>query len=133
MNDIYCPFPVILPSECCALREEAITTYSKRLGFDTAGPRGARTGGVLKIVHANISSWPNLNLHCHNWIKVTFSILHSCVLHSVCWYYKLIVWWWMKWNLIFYQHVILCQCFEMHKNIVKDFSRMNSLHSQFGA
>jgi hypothetical protein len=35
--------PVILPSECRALGEEAITTYFKRLRFDAAGPSGART------------------------------------------------------------------------------------------
>jgi hypothetical protein len=35
--------PVILPSECRALGEGAITTYSKRLRFDTVGPSGART------------------------------------------------------------------------------------------
>jgi hypothetical protein len=34
--------PVILPSECRALGEGAITTYFKRLGFDAAGPSGAR-------------------------------------------------------------------------------------------
>jgi hypothetical protein len=34
---------VILPSECRALGEGAITTYFKRLRFDTAGPSGART------------------------------------------------------------------------------------------
>jgi hypothetical protein len=34
--------PVILPSECRALGEEAITTYFKRLRFDAAGPSGAR-------------------------------------------------------------------------------------------
>jgi hypothetical protein len=35
--------PVILPSECCALGEEAITTYFKRLRFDAAGTRGGWT------------------------------------------------------------------------------------------
>jgi hypothetical protein len=35
--------PVILPSECCALGEEAITTFFKRLRFDAAGPSEART------------------------------------------------------------------------------------------
>jgi hypothetical protein len=35
--------PVILPSECRALGEGAITTYLKRLRFDAAGPSGART------------------------------------------------------------------------------------------
>jgi hypothetical protein len=35
--------PVILPSECRALGEEAITTYFKRLKFDAAGRSGART------------------------------------------------------------------------------------------
>jgi hypothetical protein len=35
--------PVILPSECRAIGEEAITTYFKRLRFDAAGPSGART------------------------------------------------------------------------------------------
>jgi hypothetical protein len=35
--------PVILPSECRALGEGAITTYFKRLRFDAAGPSGART------------------------------------------------------------------------------------------
>jgi hypothetical protein len=35
--------PVILPSECRALGESAITTYFKRLRFDAAGPSGART------------------------------------------------------------------------------------------
>jgi hypothetical protein len=35
--------PVILPSECLALGEEATTTYFKRLRFDPAGPSGART------------------------------------------------------------------------------------------
>jgi hypothetical protein len=34
---------VILPSECHALGEGAITTYFKRLRFDAAGPSGART------------------------------------------------------------------------------------------
>jgi hypothetical protein len=34
--------PVILPSECRALGEGAITTYFKRLGFDAAGLSGAR-------------------------------------------------------------------------------------------
>jgi hypothetical protein len=34
---------VILPSECRALGEEAITTYFKRLRLDAAGPSGART------------------------------------------------------------------------------------------
>jgi hypothetical protein len=38
--------PVILPSECRALGEEAITTYFKRLRFDVAGPSGARTHGL---------------------------------------------------------------------------------------
>ena len=35
--------PVILPSECHALGEGAITAYFKRLRFDAAGPNGART------------------------------------------------------------------------------------------
>jgi hypothetical protein len=35
--------PVILPSECCALGEGAITIYFKRLRFDAAGTSGART------------------------------------------------------------------------------------------
>ena len=35
--------PVILTSICCALVEGAITTYFKRLGFDAAGTKGART------------------------------------------------------------------------------------------
>jgi hypothetical protein len=35
--------PVILPSECSALDEGAITTYLKRLRIDAASPRGART------------------------------------------------------------------------------------------
>lgn len=35
--------PLILPSECCAFGEGAITSYSKRLRFDAAGPSGART------------------------------------------------------------------------------------------
>jgi hypothetical protein len=35
--------PVILPSECHALGEGAITTYFKRLRFDTADPSGALT------------------------------------------------------------------------------------------
>jgi hypothetical protein len=35
--------PVILTSEFCALGEGAITTYSKRLSFDTAGMSRART------------------------------------------------------------------------------------------
>jgi hypothetical protein len=35
--------PVILPSECRALGEGAITTYFKRRRFDAAGPSGART------------------------------------------------------------------------------------------
>jgi hypothetical protein len=35
--------PVILPSECRALGEGAITTYFKLLKFDAAGPSGART------------------------------------------------------------------------------------------
>jgi hypothetical protein len=35
--------PVILPSECRALDEGAITTYFKRLRFDEAGPSGTRT------------------------------------------------------------------------------------------
>jgi hypothetical protein len=35
--------PVIPTSECRALGEEAITTYLKRLRFDAAGTRGART------------------------------------------------------------------------------------------
>jgi hypothetical protein len=39
--------PVILTSECCALGEGAITTYFKRLGFDAAGPSGARTHDLL--------------------------------------------------------------------------------------
>jgi hypothetical protein len=35
--------PVILPSECRALGEGAITTHIKRLRFDAARPSGART------------------------------------------------------------------------------------------
>jgi hypothetical protein len=35
--------PVILPSECHALVNGAITTHVKRLRFEAAGPRGART------------------------------------------------------------------------------------------
>jgi hypothetical protein len=35
--------PVLLPSECRALDEGAITSYFKRLRFDAAGPSGART------------------------------------------------------------------------------------------
>jgi hypothetical protein len=35
--------PVILPSECRALSEGAITTYFKRFRFDAVGPSGART------------------------------------------------------------------------------------------
>jgi hypothetical protein len=35
--------PVILPSECRAVGEGAITTYFKRLGFDAAGRSGALT------------------------------------------------------------------------------------------
>jgi hypothetical protein len=35
--------PVILTSQCCAFGEGGITTYSKRLRFDAAGPSGART------------------------------------------------------------------------------------------
>jgi hypothetical protein len=35
--------PVILPSECRALGEGAITTYFKRLRFDAASPSGVRT------------------------------------------------------------------------------------------
>jgi hypothetical protein len=34
---------VILTSRCCALGKGAITTYFKCLGFDAAGPSGART------------------------------------------------------------------------------------------
>jgi hypothetical protein len=34
---------VILPSECPALDEGAITTYFKRLRFDAAGPSRAQT------------------------------------------------------------------------------------------
>jgi hypothetical protein len=35
--------PMILPSECRALGEEAINTYFKRHRFDAASPSGART------------------------------------------------------------------------------------------
>jgi hypothetical protein len=35
--------PVILPSECRALGNGAITTYVKRLRFDVAGTSGAQT------------------------------------------------------------------------------------------
>jgi hypothetical protein len=37
--------PVILPSECRALGEEAITNF-KRLRFDAAGPSGAQTHDI---------------------------------------------------------------------------------------
>jgi hypothetical protein len=53
-----------------------------------------RAGGVLKIRNANISSWRNLNLHC----QLPFqNYIYVLILHSVCWYYKLIAWCWMKW------------------------------------
>jgi hypothetical protein len=39
--------PVILPSECRAPGEGAITTYFKRLRFDAASPSGARTHDLL--------------------------------------------------------------------------------------
>jgi hypothetical protein len=35
--------PAILTSECLALGEKAFTTYFKHVGFDAAGPSGART------------------------------------------------------------------------------------------
>jgi hypothetical protein len=40
--------PVILTSECRAFSEGAITTYFKRLGFDTATTSGARTRDLPK-------------------------------------------------------------------------------------
>ena len=39
--------PVILSSKCCALSEEAITTYFKHLRFDVAGMSGAQTNDLL--------------------------------------------------------------------------------------
>jgi hypothetical protein len=41
--------PVILPSECRAVGEGAITTYFKRLRFDAAGSSGARTHDLPHI------------------------------------------------------------------------------------
>jgi hypothetical protein len=49
---------VILPSECRALGEGAITAYSKRLRFDSAGPSRTRIHDLLfaKLEHTTIGS-----------------------------------------------------------------------------
>jgi hypothetical protein len=50
--------PVILPFECRALGEGAITTYFKRLRFDAAGPSGARTHDLPRLLSESTTTRP---------------------------------------------------------------------------
>jgi hypothetical protein len=94
--------PVILTSECRALGQGAITTYFKRLRFDTAGPSRARTHDLPFATAITLMSQGFLqsrlqtsfrkfydrslcynDLVCH--CNLPLGQMLSDVFHTICW------------------------------------------------